>query len=147
MKRAEIKPRDWIIGVGFFMIVMAVGINVIAGANNDAPVISDNANFERFNSTFSKYEEYIAQIDETNRQVGNITGGETNPLFNFINVLFNQGWDILRQLSTNFGFLTAILTGLSGAFGIPTYITGILIAVVTAIFMFSIIAVIFNRDI
>lgn len=148
MKKGEIKPRDWIISVGIFMVIMAIGIQAISGADTDSPgYISDTQNFEAFNNTFSRYQEYVDQLNETNEEVSQITAGESNPLFNFINVIFNRGWETLRQLSTNFAFLTAILSGLSGAFGVPLYITATFIALVTAIFTFSILAVIFNRDI
>ena len=146
MKRAQVLPRNWIIGGGFFIAIFAVGVMIISGALQEDASWLDEEQFQAFNETFNKFDEYNKEIEGLQADVEDIAGSNKGNL-GFLNDLINQAWNLLTTMRNNFAFLTDMLKGLSSTLGVPVFITTLLISLIGGMFIFSILRVIFNRDI
>lgn len=144
--RGEIKPRDIVISGGLFILMIFSVVWIISLAASQYPGVVDDTELSAFNETFNKYDEYTSTLSELESRTRNFSAGEGGA-FSFLNNLINQGWNTLKLLFQSFGFLVSALEGLSEAFGIPVFIPLLFIAIITAVFVFAVLSVIFGRTV
>lgn len=145
MKRGQIKPRDIAVSFGAFLLVVGFTAWFASQIALNNPGAIDADQLKRFNNTFNSLEDYQDTADDLQSETQNVVGEQG--LFGFLNSLINQAWNTLRTLFTSFGFITSAISAISNFFGIPAFITGIGTAVITLVFVFGVLAVIFNRDV
>jgi hypothetical protein len=105
----------------------------------------NQAEIQKFNSTTNKLEELNTQ---TNIMTSNIDSGigETGTL-GMINQLITTAWNTLKNIPTTFVIITETITSMSGLYGIPSWVLGILTSVIGIMILFGIYAAVFQRDI
>lgn len=144
-KSAQVKPREWVLATGIFILIMSMGTWVVTNALKESPDNIDSEVFSAYNESFNKYDEYLANVEQLATDTEAVSGSNTGN-FGFLNDIINQAWNILTQLRLTFDFMNSALEGLSSVLGVPPFITGLGISIITVIFIFAMLAVIFNRD-
>ena len=142
---ADIKPRDVIISFSAFLLVVATMTWVVAAIASNNPASIDSEDLATFNNTFNKLSVYDTQTAELQSNVKDVVASEG--IFGALNSLINQAWDALRLLFSSFSFINTAIAGLANVFGIPDFVIVIGSAVIILLFVFGVLAVIFNRDV
>lgn len=145
MKRGQVKPREWILGIGVFILVIFMGTWFVSEAVRENPGFINEEQLSAYNETFNKFDEYQTETAELASNVEGITGSNTGN-FGFLNDLINKAWNTLTTLRASFAFMDDALRGLSSVLGVPTFISALAISIVSVLFIMAILAVIFNRD-
>lgn len=144
-KKGDIKPRDWIIASGIFVMLFSSLMWIIAEAQKEDATFVDTDELTNLNNTFNKFDEYNATVTRLQSNIQGIGAGE-GP-FGFLDNLINLGWNTLKLLGQEFNFMFSAITGLTTTFGIPAFITLTFIAIISIIFVSAILGVIFNRSV
>lgn len=130
-------PSSYIIGVIIFTLVISGGMWIYAELGNTDSSFIDQEKYTSFNSTFNKYND-VQNKSTTLKET--IEGADTNNPFGVIAALYNTAWNSLKLLLTNFSFMNDVFQGLNTYFGLPTFVSASLIALVVIIIIFAIIA-------
>lgn len=144
-KVAAIKPRDFMVAIGMFILVIFATTWMISSAAESNPDFVDQTKLETYNNTFNQFGEYNTQVNSIQNQTSSITGSQGGA-FGFLNNLINQGWSTLKALFGSFSFFTQAFNGMATVFGVPTFIPSIFILIMTIVFFTAVLSVIFNRE-
>jgi len=138
-------PRNYIIGIIMFTMVIVGVVALISMAQKDNPAMVDQQRLKDFNDTFNV-------MDDVNSTVGtfqdNIENAESDfGVLGVLNSLVSSAWQSLRLLFSSFSFMNAVFGGLYTVLGIPVWVGNMIVLCVTVLFAFAIFSVIFQRDI
>lgn len=139
-----IKPSVAIIAFAGFILVVSSGLYVTENILRANPDADTNRVLGNFSNTLDKFDEYEQEIGGMQSQIEAENPAEG--AFGFLNSLITPAWNTLKGLFGSFAFITSALNGLGTIFGLPAFIFGTAVTVITAVFAFGILAVIFNRD-
>lgn len=139
-----VRPSTYIIGILVFTAFIMAGTTFMGTLRESDPTYADDTTFSDFNNTFNVY-------DEASGEIGTLGAGLTNSTTDFgdlgvLNALIMSAWQSLRLLLSSFGFMNAVFGGLSTVLGVPAWVGGLIILGVTVMFVFSIWAAFFQRD-
>lgn len=136
----------FVLGGGVFIVMVFSGVFIISAAATENPDVVNDSSLSAFNNTFNKYVEYNQQMEALQAQTKSLdaSGGG---VFGFINDLINQSWNVMRGLWTTFGFLLDAIRGMTAWLPIPQFIAILLISMISGVFIFKLLAIIFNRDV
>lgn len=142
---AEILPRHYIIGIIIFTMFIVGGISIISIFNEADSSFINDTRFEQFNQSFNV-------LSNITSEVGNLEDSIVNADTDFgaygvLNALISSAWQTLKLTFTSFSFMETAFAGLTSFFGIPSWIIGLVILIITVLFVFAIYSAIFQRDI
>lgn len=137
---------SFVIGGGVMMLVIGIGVFAISGGVADSPDLINDSKLSAFNNTFNKYVQYESEISNLQEQTTTLdaSGGGT---FGFINDLINRGWNLIKGIWGTFGFLTDSIRALDDWIPIPPFIVILIVSMISAVFVFKLLTLIFNRDV
>jgi len=145
---AEILPRHYIIGIIMFVFFILGVISLITEFDNaDANFMdsNDDDDFVKFNRTFNK-------LDDINESVNNIKDNVIDAdvdegTFGVLNSLINSAWNTLKLLFNSLSFMNSVFEGLSEIFGIPSWVSTLLILLVVVVIAFAIYSALFQTQV
>lgn len=106
---------------------------------------ADDDKFTEFNETFNVYTETSDQISDLG---SSITNADSDwGILGVLNGLILTAWQSLKLLITNWNFMNGVFYGLSTLFGVPSWISGLIILAVTVMFVFALYSAFFQREI
>ena len=109
----------------------------------NAAMTSDEKYIE-FNQSFNVLDDIGGQVTSMEES---ITEADTDfGVFGVLNALISSAWQTLKLLFSSLSFMDGVFFGLSSVFGVPGFIPGTVILVVTVILIFSIFSAIFQRE-
>ena len=138
------KPSTYIIGIIVFTLFIVGGVSMMTIFRESDPTFATDAKFTEFNETFNVYA-------ETTKKVEDLGSGITNADSDFgelgvLNGLILAAWQSIKLLLTNWAFMNIVFNGLYTIFGVPSWISGLIILGVTVMFVFAIYSAFFQRD-
>lgn len=108
------------------------------------PNFANDDKFTQFNKTFNVYNDVEEQVNDLGSSI--TSADQDFGLLGVLNGLIMAGWQSLRLMLTNFAFMNTVFKGLYTMFGVPAWISGLIILAVTVMFVFSIFSAFFQRD-
>jgi hypothetical protein len=144
---AEVLPRHYIIGSIIFMFFIVGGIAMMTELGNKNPAFLDNEEFNDFNQSFNKMNDLTSSVDELETRITSSGEDQDLGVFGVLDALINTGWNTLKLLFSSFGFMEDIFTNLGNFFGIPAWVSVLLISMVTVMFAFAIYTAVFQREV
>lgn len=142
---AEMLPRHYLIGIVIFTFFMIGGMSILSQYIAVDPDYGDADKIEQFNRTFNV-------LDNVNTEIGNLQDNVESAstdfgTFGVLNSLISSAWNSLKLLLSSFSFMNSVFYGLNTFFGIPAWIPGLIILLITILIVFAIWSAIFQRDI
>ena len=100
----------------------------------------------KFNNTFNRLDEVSSNLAGLQ---GNLTGinVESKGAISTAVALISSSWDVVRAVINSIGFMDEAIKGISGYLDIPAWIPLFLNFFIIIIFVFSILGIIFGKDI
>lgn len=144
-RRAQINPRDLALSFGIFLLIFGTVSFFISLVAFNNPNSIDSEQLETYNNTFNVLADYQTQTDSLRTSVEGVTADEGS--FGFLNSLIRGAWETLKTLFVTLNFIFVVIRGLNSVFGLPMFFIEGVIAIVVMIITFSILRVIFQRDI
>lgn len=125
------------------MIILIAGISLArAFISNDTDNNMDEELLNNFERTFNKSGQII---DEANKLDTRVKNASTDfGTFGVLNSLISTSWQGLKLTTTSLSFMTSVFGGLGTIFGIPSWLIGLLLALVTVYIVYAIIDAIFG---
>ncbi len=138
------KPSTYLYGILIFTFFIVGGVSLMSILKDSDVTFASDPKFSQFNDTFNVYQ-------ETTEKIGALGSGITNAdtdwgLLGVLNGLIMTAWQSLKLLLTNFSFMNTVFNGLYTIFGIPTWVSGLMILAVTVMFVFSLYSAFFQRE-
>lgn len=137
-KCGKMLPSTYVIGIIVFGMVIAGIVSMYSIVGSDL-----NGNTTRFNSTFNILDK--ASNSTTNMQTKLEGSSQDWGLWGVLNALIGSAWETFKLLFTSFGFMTIVFHGLE-AYGIPSWFTTGIIAIILAIIVFAIMSAILKAE-
>jgi hypothetical protein len=141
---ADMQPRDYLVGILLFTLFITGGVTLIDMFYAQDSNFVDPDKYEAFNQTFNVKNDVDEAVSDIRDSI--VTQNLPAPVA-FIATMFLTAFQALMALFTSLGFMTAVFNGLYYVFGIPLWVSSILISLVTIMIVFSIISAILQRDI
>ena len=141
---AEILPRHYIIGILIFTFIIVGGVSILGIFNDFDPTYAADEKFTQFNTSFNKINDVTTEVDDLESSISDVD--PAFGLFGVLNALISSAWQTLRLLFTSLGFMDGAYNGMAYIFGIPSWIPGIIISIITVIISFAIFSAIFQKD-
>jgi len=145
VRKGQINPRDLALSFGIFLLVIGSVVYLISTVTVNNPNAVDTESLEAFNQSFNLLDEYQSETETLKAQVETVTADEGK--FGFLNSLIRGSFKTLQTLFATFTFLFAVVKSLNSVFGIPSFFVAGIVSIVVIIITFSILRVIFQRDI
>lgn len=140
----EIQPRHYLVGIILFTLFITGGVELINMFYFEDVNFVDADKYQKFNETFNVRNEVDATVSNIRNSI--VTQNLPAPIA-FISTMFLTAFQALMALFTSLSFMDAVFNGLYTVFGIPAWVGGLLISLVTIMIVFSIISAILQRDI
>lgn len=137
------KPRNYLIGIIIFMLVIGVGIDWLAALNSVDSTFTENSDYSKLNDTLNKREDLSAQVDSLKDNLD--SDADFGP-FGVLNGLINSAWTVIKSFFTSFGFMETVLSDAGDLIGLPGWVVGLGVMVIVVMVVFSIWSAIFQRD-
>lgn len=141
----QVKPSDYIIGLILFMLVVLGGIGMINEFRGHDASFVDEDKYDQFNRSFNQMDKLEGNVTALKDNIV-----EDNPDFGAFSVLgsvIQVGWNSLVLLLDSFSFMDDVFNGISEIFGIPAFVSTLLILLVIIIIVFAIFSAIFQREV
>jgi len=142
-----ILPRNYIIAILVLSIFIMGGTTILGKFRNYDPSFGNNSDFklDDFNSTFNRLDNISDSSQVMEDSIVNATAEEGT--LGTLNSLIKGAWNSVKMIFTSFGFMATVFGGISTFFGIPTWIPGMIITMISIMLVFSILSAILQRDI
>jgi hypothetical protein len=141
-----ITPRDYIIGVIIFTIIVGSCAFIMSELKSDNPTLGDDSvEFQSFNSTFYKYNEVSSTVGKWQLNMENVS--QDNSVLGVWDSLISGGWSILSLLGSSFSFMNGVFVGFAAVLGIPTFVVTLMYLIVIVIIIFSVYSAVFRTQI
>lgn len=138
-------PSTYIIGIILFTMFIMGGVYMIDVFQEKDSTFVDMTKYSQFNKTFNKMSDVTTQVNTL--QSGVTDSQNDYGVLGVLNSLISTGWNSLRLLFSSFGFMNDVFKGLSTFFGVPAWISTIIILLVSAVIVFAIFSAIFQREV
>lgn len=141
---SKVIPRQYIIGILIFSMFIVGGTSLMSNFFEKDPTFGDKDKFSQFNDTFNIMDDVSDRVDALESSVVSV---DTDPgLWGTLSALTLGVWNSLGLLFSSFGFMDTVFNGFESIFGIPGWVGGTIIAIITVMLVFSIISAILQRD-
>lgn len=133
--------KKYIIGVIVFTIFIVGGVSLL-GYLNDADPTFSNSDLTQFNKSFNKLNDVTSSTSNLKSSVE-----EADPdlgFFGVLNALVSSAWNTLKLTFTSFSFMEDVFINGSNIFGIPNWISTLIVGIITTIICFAIYKAIFK---
>lgn len=138
MKKAQMLPSEYLIGITIFTLVISAGVWLISSMRDVDSSFVDDTKYSQFNNTFNKYTQMRTQ---TQKLEESITGSEADfGPFGPLGALVGTIWNSVKLMFSNFAFMTTVFGGLYSFFGIPAFVGNLIITLVSISLVFAIFA-------
>ncbi len=134
--------KKYIIGIIIFTIVIVGGVSMLGELNKSDSTFTDDETFTQFNKSFDKLNDITEATD--NIQADFEEDKQDFGVFGTLGALVGTAWQTIRLTFTSFGFMNSVFSQGSVVFGIPTWIAGLITAIITIIIAFTIYKAIFR---
>lgn len=142
MGYGDVRPRDFLMALIIFGLVITAGVSLIAKFAAQQPTYTDSQ-FTEFNSTFNKLQETQAKTT----QLKNSLASQNLPQpLDFLANMYLTAYQTAMSLFSGFTFVDTIFGGLTSIFGIPSWVVSGLLSLVTIIFTFGALSAFLARD-
>ncbi len=151
---ALVLPRHFFFAtIVFTMLVMSVvgTLSLVKdggpGDKRDAvPGLMDDDRITAFNRTFNKADNVTANVEELTTKMQGLNIEKTTDIISLPLALVSTSWSMIKFITNSFGFMSSAFQGLSAFLGVPTWIPPLITLLVAALFIFSILTIIFGKD-
>lgn len=142
----ETKPRDYVIGILIFVLVIAGGMTLIDIGQSQNPDFIEPTIYSDFNESFNQRQQALNATQNLEDRVLDLN--LPKPLA-FLSVLFVKGYGVLTSLFSSLEFMEVIFTNIGRLYNIylPSWVDELVIAIVSTFLIFSIVSAILQRDI
>ena len=140
----SITPRQYLYGVVIMMFFIVGGMSILTSFQTANTNFDSDSRSGEFNRTFNKLAEVESQVDSVEINIA-----QSDPewgLFGALNALIKGAWNSLILLFTSWSFMDAVFDGMSGFFGVPSWISTIIGLFITITLAFGIYSLIFQKD-
>ena len=141
----QTKISGYIFGVLAFVLIISTCTFMMAEFRKADPNYASDPRFSRFNDTFNQYAEVEDEIDTLKAGVEGVDSSQFGA-FGVLNALISGAWRSLVAALSSFAFMNVVFEGLGQEFGVPVFVSGIIIMAVGLIFVFAIFSAIFQRE-
>lgn len=141
---ADTQPRDYLVGILLFTLFITGGVQLIDMMYGESTNFVDADQYNSFNDTFNVRNDANQAVSDIRNKI--VTQDLPSPI-TFVATMFLTAFQALMSLFTSLTFMTSVFEGLYHVFGIPFWVTGILVSLITIMIVFSIISAILQRDI
>ena len=108
------------------------------------PTFASDPQFAKFNDTFNVYDETTTKVNALGSTISDADSDWG--VLGVLNGLILSAWQSLKLLLTNWAFMNSVFNGLYTIFGVPAWVSGLIILGVTVMFIFSLYSAIFQRE-
>jgi hypothetical protein len=141
---ADTLPRHYIIGIVMFGFLIVGGMSMLGIFAGTSDTFATGEKYTQFNNTFNVLDDVTDQVESMEES---ITEADTDfGIFGVLNALISSAWQTLKLLFSSLSFMDGVFFGLSSVFGVPGFIPGTIILLVTVILIFAIFSAIFQRE-
>lgn len=149
--------RDFFYGVVIFAILVSGIVGLMATIQDteehpkveidlfDTPGVNELVDF---NETFNVYDELDEQKETLEQVVSNTTVKESDNIVSLAGAVIQTSWAGIQFIVSSFGFMNKAIEGLSAPpLNIPKFVPALIILLITLLFVFVILSIIFQKDI
>ena len=137
---AETTARQFLFAFLFFGAV-ATAIFALIGLS----LSEDNADYDKYNTSFNKFNEMKVTATETSDKVEQAE--PSSGLLGILNGLIESSWGSIKLIFKSLDIMKALLSDLSESFGLPIWFTGLLSAIIAITIGFALMAAWFKWQI
>lgn len=131
--------------------VMALVTEVETGASGSAQPVtgfSDADTLSNFNKTFNKKDDIVNRTESLESSINNLhVVLDQGRLLDLPSALIRSSWDVIKYLAGGIGFLDSAIRGVGTFLHLPSWVMPLVILIVVLFFVFSILSVVFGKDI
>lgn len=142
---SEILPRHYLIAILLFGLVVGGGVAMLSEVRSVNPTFGESDDLAEFNDTFAIMDEAVSRTDSLEEDMKSLKTEQG--LFGFLNSLIGGAWNTLVLLGDSFNFMDSVFDGLYTFFGIPVWVSTVIISIITVILVFALFSAIFQRDV
>lgn len=147
-------PRDFFFAVivftmltaGTVAIVNEVRLGSMGTTGNPDLMAGSDANMDYFNSTFNIYENITGKTDEMASRIGKLTVDKPTDVLTIGGALVSTAWSTIVFVFSSLGMMNSAIQGISGFLSIPAWIPQLVISLIMILFIFSILTVVFGKE-
>ncbi len=154
---SRIIPRDFFYAVVIFVMLVAGITSVLSmvtteskdygGATVNLFADSNRSEIAHFNDTFNKQTQIVNKTRKLKDDLSDLQPETTLEAITLPVAFIKTAWDMIDFIISSFGFMDSAIQGLSGFLHLPTWTTILIIALISILFIFSILSMIFGKDI
>lgn len=139
--------QNYAIGIVLFAAIILGGMQIMGAFINDnnTYIDEDNVYYKSFNSmgnkAYNNTQDIAGEYGSSINSTGATAGGDGS----FIDSLIGGSWKTIQNFGASFAFMTTIFSESGQIFGIPSWVTGTIIAVIIISIVFAIFSAIFQR--
>lgn len=137
--KGEAKPRNWLIGLLIFGLVIAGVMAMLSQVGTDL-----NGDTSTFNNTFNKLNEIRNSTDSIDDEIS--SSRDSVGVLGFLNAMIGSSWVTMKMLFTSFTFINDIFYATQGLFGVPVWVTSTIVSIITIIIVFAVLRAILQTD-
>jgi hypothetical protein len=143
MTYGDTDPKNIYIGLIFALIMMLLGFSFLGHDVYMNPANFNDIDVGALNSSLSYMDDLQVNINQTSNAIHYASTEDVGPL-GIIGALILAGWTSIKQFYSTITYATAFLTGITGLLGIPAFVTGLIISVITIMVVTWLIYLIFK---
>ncbi len=153
-KKGLILPRHFFFSAIVFTLIITSVVAIITmvkdgstGDKRDAiPDLLETDRINEYNKTLNVVGYLTIDLDRLesdikNLKVENFVDGITLPL-----AVIQTAWSMIIFMTQSFGFMGSAINGLSSILGVPTWVPTLGLLIISVLFIFSILTLIFGKD-
>jgi hypothetical protein len=122
------------------------GLTLLGDFVDDSPEVAQDSKYSAFKENLDVRKDINETSNSLQEKLTNIDSTEFG-IFGVLNALINGAWNTLKLLINNLSFMTGAMASAVSIFGLPSWVSGTVIMLVTILIAFSIYSAIFQRDI
>jgi len=140
------KISTYLIGIVMFTLFIVGGLFLINSIAEYDDSFINHQRYEQFEGITNQYEKLEESMSGL---AGGILdeGSVDQSTIGVLSSLIQTAWNGLKALPTTFLFMNTMILNLSIFFGVPSFIPGLLLLIITIIVLFSILGAVFQNDI
>ena len=151
-----ITPRDHFIGLAIFFMLAIGGFSVISLINKgDASVSSDQVitgfadetQLGAFNNTLKEADYLTSNVTALQSNLNNVKVNTGITIISFAGALINTAWGLIKLIISMFFFGNVMMSAIATTIGVPVWAIPLGISILGIILVFSIVSLIFGREI
>lgn len=148
----QIKISDLLVSFLLFTIGALLVITLMITISSDAgDLVGDDGDFRNLSSSFNRSADIISTVNNLQADLSQAQEGDFLGSFGVLGGLINVVWQSIKALPNLIletgGFMIDILSAFAFYLKLPTWIVGLVGAILTVIVIFAIFSAVFQREI